>query len=104
MEHIIPIAIAVDDETITKNVMAHAEKVIIDDIEKAVANKIFKSQYYHKDAKLDDPLSEFSSQIVREWLDKNEENIIDKAADKLVEYMKRTSAVKQAIAKAIEEN
>ena len=35
--------------------------------------------------------------IIKEWLDKQKEELLDKTADALLEYLKRTKAVKEMV-------
>ena len=100
MEHIIQIAIAVDDERITRTVEAQALRTIIDDLEQDVRNKLFspKSAYFiSKNATASDPLSDFSVDLIKGFFKKHEDAIIKKAADALAERLSKSKAVKDMV-------
>lgn len=48
-------------------------------------------------------LSDVSKMIMKEWLDKHKEELLYKTADALLEYLKRTKAVKEMVSDAKKE-
>lgn len=98
MEHIIQIAIGVDDVAISKIVKEQAAKTIIANIERDVRNKLFSKSYYNKNATADDPLSDFSRELVVEFLEKNKYAIILKTSENLADRLSKTKAAKEALA------
>lgn len=95
MEHIVQFAIGIDDRSITERVEANAEKVIIKNLQQQVANKLFNSYYYKTDADIErDPLSDFSKEIVYDFLKENKEIIIQRTTKELVDRLMRSKAGK----------
>lgn len=101
MEHILQIAIGVDDEAIRKNIEKNAEKQIIDEITRDLKGEIFHVDYYNK-SKVNG-LSIGSIHILKGFLDEHKDEIIDAAGAQLCEYLKRTKSVKDVVARAVQE-
>lgn len=105
MEHILQIGINVDDEAIKRGIEEQAEQKIIKEIKQQVANKLFQSSGYGR-RNVDperDQLSEFSKNIVEEWLNKYKNEIITEAAKVIAEKMMRSKIIKEKIAGEIPE-
>ena len=100
MEHILQIAIGVDDEAIRKRIEASAEKQIIDSIKSEVTDKIFRKGTWTNETQLHSWVRDIIVDAVLEHKDE----IVTAAASMLCEYMKRTKAVREAVAGAVEEN
>ena len=98
MEHIVQFGISIDDSYIKQQVEDSAKKQIIDEIKQDVCNKLFTS-YYHTNATPNDPLSSFSINIIDEFLEKNKEVILEKAAKHLADKLSRTKAGKALLEK-----
>lgn len=108
-EHILNFSIDVDDDSIIKAVQNGAERQIINDIKEKVMRRIFAPKWYGQDpVKFDSyknepiladdaELSRFSEEIIRDVLTSWKSEIIDLAADKLVESLKRTKAWKEKV-------
>lgn len=99
MEHIVQFAISIDDAAITARVSENAEKEIIKDLKQQVANKLFESRSYYKknaDPK-NDPLSEFTKEIIYAFLEENKNAIIENASKMLAEKLARTKAGKEIL-------
>ena len=95
MEHIVQFAIGIDDRSITERVEANAEKIIIKNLQQQVANKLFRSYYYNSDVDIErDPLSDFSKNLILEFLNENKEIIIQKTAKELSDRLMRSKAGK----------
>ena len=84
MEHILQIGVCVDDKAIEKGVM----KSLSENLSKKIGKEVFN--YYGN-------LSDVLKMIIKEWLDKHKEELLDKTADALLEYLKRTKAVKEMV-------
>ena len=84
MEHILQIGVCVDDRAIEEGAMKS--------LSENFSNKIRKEMFDRYGNLLD-----VSKMIIKEWLDKNKEELLDKTADALLEYLKRTKAVKEMV-------
>ena len=99
MEHIVQFAIGIDDEAIRKRIEQTAEKQIVDSIKEDIGDMIF-----HKNRWNDEKcLQSWVRAIVIEAVMEHKDDIIREAASQLCEYMKRTKAVREAVAGAVEE-
>ena len=100
MEHIVQFAVGIDDNAIVKNITEHAEKQIINELKQDVANKIFQSSSYYRNANADpktDRLSYFSENIIKEMFKENEQYILDKAAAILADKLARSKKGKEIL-------
>ena len=75
------IGVCVDDRAIEEGAMKS--------LSENLSNKIRKEMFDRYGNLLD-----VSKMIIKEWLDKHKEELLDKTADALLEYLKRTKAVK----------
>ena len=100
MEHIVQFAIGIDDEAIRKRIEASAENQIIDSIKSDVTDQIFRKSNWKNETQL----HSWVKDIVVEAILEHKDDIIKSAAMELCEYMKRTKAVREAVAGAVEEN
>ena len=100
MEHIVQFAIGIDDEAIRKRIEQTAEKQIIDSIREDISDRIFRETTWAKDS----VLQNWVKDIVVEAILEHKDDIIKSAAMDLCEYMKRTKAVREAVAGAVEES
>lgn len=94
MEHIVQFAIGIDDDAITKKIEERAEKQIIQSIEKTIRNKLFEVPYYRADTEENSRLSDYSRRLVESFLEKNKEELLEKAAVYLAEKLARSKAGK----------
>lgn len=104
MEHIVTIAFDFDDKTVSDKIEATAAKVVIDKITHDIEGRIFTKNGWGG-GKIDpqrDPLSSFTEKIVRDFLDDNKDNVIEKAAAMLADSYKRTKAWKERAAEQTE--
>ena len=100
MEHIVQFAIGIDDEAIRKRIEASAENQIIDSIKSDVTDQIFRKSNWKNETQL----HSWVKDIVVEAILEHKDDIIKSAAMELCEYMKRTKAVKEAVAGAVEDS
>lgn len=84
MEHILQIVVCVDDKAIEEGVMKSLSENLSRKIEEAMFTEYGS-------------LSGVSKMITKEWLDEHKEELLDKTADALLEYLKRTKAVKEMV-------
>lgn len=106
-EHIINIAVGIDDDAIRKAVIDGAEKKIICDIKEDILKHLFMSKYYSYSAvdrdhrtgavtvSRDAILNELAMNIVKETIEGCKEDIIDRAAKEIAESYKRSKAFKE---------
>ena len=100
MEHIVQFAIGIDDEAIRKRIEASAENQIIDSIKSDVTDQIFRKSNWKNETQL----HSWVKDIVVEAILEHKDDIIKSAAMELCDYMKRTKAVREAVAGAEEES
>ena len=84
MEHILQIGVCVDDRAIEEGAMKSLSEHLSNQIRKEMFDRYGN-------------LSDVSKMIIKEWLDKHKEEFLDKTADALLEYLKRTKAVKEMV-------
>ncbi|HAU88320.1 MAG TPA: hypothetical protein DCW90_23450 [Lachnospiraceae bacterium] len=84
MEHILQIGVCVDDKAIEEGAMQSLSENLSRKIEKEMFD------YYGN-------LSGVSKMIAKEWLDEHKEELLSKTAELLLEYLKRTKAVKEMV-------
>ena len=99
MEHIVQFAIGIDDEAIRKRIEQTAEKQIVDSIKEDINDHIFRETTWAKDS----VLQNWVKDIVVDAILEHKDEIVTSAASQLCEYMKRTKAVREAVAGAVEE-
>lgn len=113
MEHILQFAVDIDDQKIINAVESNGVKQIIDGIKIDILNRIFSKGYYNSSAITTDSkgniklspeagLSSFAKNIVQDAIDELKPEIINAAADKLVESYKRTKAWKDRAQKELD--
>ena len=100
MEHIVQFAICIDDEAIRNRIEQTAEKQIIDSIREDISDRIFRETTWAKNS----VLQNWVKDIVVEAVLEHKDDIIKSAAMELCEYMKRTKAVREAVAGAVEDS
>lgn len=84
MEHILQIGVCVDDKAIEEGAMKSLSENLSNKIELEMFNCYGN-------------LSGTSKMIMKEWLDNHKEELLGKTADVLLEYLKRTKAVKEMV-------
>lgn len=84
MEHILQIGVCVDDKAIEEGAMKSLSENLSRKIEEAMFTEYGS-------------LSGVSKMITKEWLDEHKEELLDKTADALLEYLKRTKTVKEMV-------
>ena len=98
MEHIVQFAIGIDDNAIKKRVEDNAYDDILEKLVKEAKNSLPRSKSFGSAVNwrylVDDRLDCF--------LEKNRDDIIDAAAEKLCESFKRTKAYKEKMTEVVE--
>lgn len=104
MEHIVQFAIGIDDDAIVKRVTDSAERQIVEGLkekyESEIEHQIFKFERErwggNKEFKVG--LQPWVENLVVKLLDKHQDEIIERAAEKLADKMSRTKVIKEAMA------
>ena len=94
MEHIVQFAIGIDDDRITQRIEDNAEKQIVETLTQEIRNKIFRSSYFNSKATAKDPLSDFTTELIEQFLETHKDEILNKAPVHLAEKLSRTKAGK----------
>ena len=97
MEHIIQFGITIDDDAIRKNVESHALAAVVETFVGEMKRNLPKTYYGNNvDWKA------VAYNCVSEFVEQNRDEIMDIAADKLVEKVARTKAWREKYGKALE--
>lgn len=114
MEHILQFGVDIDDQKIINAVESNGVKQILDGIKIDILNRIFtKGGYYNSKAAAIDfngdvklapeaEFTRFAKDLIEEAIDDLRPEIINTAADKLVESYKRTKAWKDRAQKELD--
>lgn len=98
MEHIIQMAISVEDEKIVRMVEETAEKQIIETLTGRVENVISEKRgWYGKSEKDYTPLKNMVSEQVAKILDENKDLILSEASKILADKLARSKAGKEVL-------
>lgn len=102
MEHIVQFAIGIDDNAIKNRITDNAEKQITASIQKDVERVIFYGGWNTGKVDKNSP-KEWVKDIVKNVIEANKDQIIEAAVVELAKNMAKTKAVKEAIAKVVED-
>lgn len=102
MEHVIQIGIGIDDERIREAIESKAEKEIMEELRAAATRAVFKHDEWRRTSTRCP--TEFFTEHVDAFLDKNRDELLRLAADRLAERLVRTKAVKDMISAAVKSN
>ena len=99
MEHIVQFAIGIDDNKIRETLEQTAVHDIEESIKKDVLGKILhKTGYAYGEVNFkEDDLNAFARKILEDLLVGWKDDIVEKSAQYLTDYLKRTKAVKQLV-------
>lgn len=104
MEHIIQIAIGIEDEKIVKRVEETAERQIIETLTDRVENVISEKRGWYGNKEKDyTPLKDMVSEQIAKILDENKDFILSEASKILADKLERSKAGKE-ILRGLEEN
>lgn len=101
MEHIVQFAIGIDDEAIRNRITDAAEKQITESIQKDVEKTIFNPGWRSGEIDKKSPKN-WVTDMVKNVIEANKDQIIEAAVAELAKNMVKTKAVKEAIAKVVE--
>ena len=102
MEHIVQFCIGIDDECIREAIESKAEKEIMDELKAAAMRAVFKYDEWRRQPTRCP--TEFFAEKVDAFLDKNRDELLRLAANRLVEKLVRTKAVKDMISDEVKSN
>ena len=88
MEHIMSIAISIDDEGIEERAMDYCTKKLYEDMK----GKLLNDSYYNRGA-----LTGTAEDIVTKWLDDHKDEIITQTATLVAEKISRRKAFKEKV-------
>ena len=97
MEHLVSFTVSLDDNRIEELVLNSAVKEITKELTKKVEKIIYKRDSWEGDG-----LSRVVCDEIKNFMEANREDIIDRAAAKLTESMKRTKAVKEKVEQVLD--
>ena len=98
MEHLVSFTVSLDDNRIEELVLKSAVKEITKDLTSRVEKIIYNRNYYDSN-----DLSRVVCDEIKNFMEVNREDIIDRAAAKLADSLKRTKAVKDKIGEVLAE-
>lgn len=90
MEHVIQLGIHIDDEAIQKGVYESAEKTILKECSQEFQRIIFNCDRWGQAG-----VSEWTKDQFSAFMDRNRNEIIDKAAELLADRLSRSKAVRE---------
>lgn len=102
MEHIIQFGVCIDDEKIKNTAEAKVEKVINEVIKGDVIEALTGNRN-NNDYAYSRKLQILVNDTIEKFCEENKQTIIDLAADRLVEKLARTKAVKEATERILRE-
>ena len=100
VEHIVTLAINIDDDKIIQGVEAAAKSQIVRELKNDFVKAIFQSRYNYHTGMDDTDFSSVTNWVEREFnsfLDENKSAIIEAAGKYLCEKLARTKAVKEMV-------
>lgn len=106
MQHIVNVAFDFDDKKITESIEDQVHKEVVDNITNEIKRIIYKKNYYGHgyDDTNSEPLRKLVEKNVQDIMGTYKEQIIEMAANKLSDSLKRSKAVKEAVGKVLENN
>ena len=106
MQHIVNVAFDFDDAKVAESIENQVHKEVVDNITAEVKKIIYKRSYYGDgfDKNNPEPLRHIVEILAKNIMDEHKEQIIEIAASKLADSLKRTKAVKEAVGNILESN
>ena len=102
MEHIVQFAIGMDDEAIQKRIEENAYQDALKSITKQVWDAVFPE--YLAPYSRGEKEKELAFEAVSRFMEKHQDEIIDKTANRLVERFSRTKKFREAMGAVIEKD
>lgn len=87
----IPVTLGIDEEAIEKKISSDIERHVLSEISKKIQKNLFDENYYSKESWVE---TVARAEILK-MLTVKEEEIIDKAAEKLADKLSRSKAVRE---------
>lgn len=101
MEHIVQFAINIDDKTIQNRIEEHAYTDVLNKLTKNAVDSVFAhSSAYSRELMWEKLLDN----ALQSFLEERKDEIIDKAANRLVDRFQRTKKYREAMGAAIEKD
>ena len=97
MEHIIQFGVTIDDDAIKKNIEANALAAVVENFTDEMKRHLPKA-YYGNNV----DWRAVANDCLQDFVEKNRDEIMDIAADRLVEKVMRTKAWREKYGKALE--
>ena len=97
MEHIVQIGIGIDDEAIKDSIVKNIERTILNDVKEDIKKTLFNDYGYYNRGP-----SKFLTAQIEEFLEKNRDDIIEAAAEKLADKLSRTKKAKEMLSEVLE--
>lgn len=102
MEHIVQFGITIDDDAIKKNIERNVQNQVVKEIKQdcmkeLVGKKDVSKWEYTK------RIDELISETTKEYLELYKDEIIEKTANKLVDRLSKTKAIKDMVASTLED-
>lgn len=105
MEHIMQFAVSIDDNAIAKRVEETARVEIVGNLQQLVASKLFTKEIKYGGTSFtggyanpyQNKLTDFATDLVRDFLESHKDEIIQAAGKELAEKLARTKAGKAAL-------
>lgn len=94
-EHLIQVAFSIDEDRIVQSMESQLRKKMSDNVEEQVKKALFGDRWSNYNG--------VCETVMKEWLNDNKEDVVNRAAEVLVERLYRTKAVKEMI-KEVKEN
>ena len=101
MEHIVQFAIGIDDKAIQNRIEEYAYKDVLDKLAKNAVDSVFAHTNAYSRENMWKTLME---DALRSFLEERKDEIIDKAANMLVDRFQRTKKYREAMEDAIEKD
>lgn len=97
MEHVVQIGIGIDDEAIKETIVKNIEKTICSDVKDDIRKTLFSNYGYYTNGP-----SQFLKTQIDEFLEKNRDDILEMAADKLADKLSRTKKAREMVSEVVD--
>lgn len=97
MEHVVQIGIGIDDEAIKDSIVKNIERTILGEVKDDINKTLFIDYGYYNRGP-----SKFLETQIEEFLEKNRDDILEMAAEKLADKLSRTKKAKEMLSEVLE--
>lgn len=101
MEHLVQFTFSVDDNAIQKKLEDHAYDDVIDILVKKATKDLPRKQNWKSEGEIN--WTYLVEDALAQFIQENRDEVLDMAADRLVERFKRTKAFKEKMSETMEE-